>query len=184
MLIFCFLSISEAEEPADDLIEVEIKKEPIQIDTIDVESLPESQETENDDSGMFSQTTADNIKEEPLDEEMPPPPVVVREVDTTKNEVKSSIDGNVEFDEAPAAAPAPLGKIKININTPAPALPEPVAKREEEPETPTEYVEEPMKFPTPKDDDFELKPKLRGRKLTEMPPVSKGREDSALCTIM
>jgi hypothetical protein len=156
----------------------------LQIDTIDVESEPLKEDSDtNNDSGMFSQSLADNIKEEPLDEEMPPPPVVVQEVDTTKNEFKSSIDGNVEFDMAPMTAAAPLGKIKININTPAPALPEPAA-RQEEPETPTEYMEEPMKLPQPKDVDFELKPKLRGRRLTEMPPVSKGREDSALCTIM
>lgn len=158
----------------------------MQIDTIDVESEPLIEDSENNDSGMFSQNTADNIKEEPVDsleEEMPPPPVVVQEVDTTKYEFKSSMDGNVEFDMAPMAAAVPLSKIKININTPAPALPEPAAK-EEEPETPTGYMEEPMKFPLPRDEDFELKPKLKGRKLTEMPPVSKGREDSALCTIM
>jgi len=176
-------------EPEVELTEVKIKEEPMDTETILVDADKQENEGINTDSGVFSQEPDVKIKEEPVDEEeeaeAAEPPQTLPEVDTTKSEFKSSIDGNVEFEVAPsAAATAPL-KIKINITTPAPALPEPSAKREEEePETPSEYVEEPMKLLKPKEDDFELKPKLKGRRLQDMPPVMKGKEDSALCSIM
>ncbi|XP_059484388.1 uncharacterized protein LOC132201872 isoform X2 [Neocloeon triangulifer] len=153
---------SEVVEPA---AQVKIKEEPMEAEPCK-------------DSGFFSQDMAE-VKTEPVEPEEEEVPEQ-HTVDTTKMEFKSSIDGNVELQEAPAKLAAPAGKIKITITTPAPALPE-TKKEEDEPETPS--IEEPIRVAL-KETDYELKPRLKGRKLTEMPPVMKGREDSALCSIM
>ncbi|XP_046395554.1 uncharacterized protein LOC124162898 isoform X2 [Ischnura elegans] len=135
-------------------------------------------------------------------------------VDTTLNVVACSIDGNVEFeDTASVGAPVP-GRIKINISKPLvsnppqstggsseseelapPGVDDVEANKEcseegvvgeTESETKEELVDEEAQVapPPPGEGTLRLKPRLIGRKLTELPPVMKGTELSGLCSIM
>jgi hypothetical protein len=131
-------------------------------------------------------------------------------VDTTYAAVACSIDGNVKFEDSPQITSGPTpGKIKINITT----LPSTVAKESQNEgevemlqtshssdnglgpvlaEGPTECGEEAAggedvdleEPPPPGVEPVQLKPRLVGRKLTELPPVMKGTELSGLCSIM
>jgi hypothetical protein len=147
--------------------------------------------------------TEEGIAEEDVERTVPA-------VDTTYAAVACSIDGNVKFEDSPqiTSGPAP-GKIKINITT----LPSTVAKESQNEgevemlqtnhssdnghgtvlgEAPREYGEEAaggedvdlQEPPPPGVEPVQLKPRLVGRKLTELPPVMKGTELSGLCSIM
>lgn len=112
--------------------------------------------------------------------------------------VNSSLDGNVEMtNKQPAPAPAGI-KIKINLfnktpavsataslptTTPVPAPTEPVAVA---PSGPVEIPENSSELLISPSDDTALtnKPRLVGRKLTVLPPMTKGVETSGLCSIM
>ncbi|KAK2584744.1 hypothetical protein KPH14_007075 [Odynerus spinipes] len=121
------------------------------------------------------------IKEEPTEPEPDPEESIVSEpatVDTTYAAVKSSIDGNVELESAPATLPAAPSRIKINITKPLTTSKEPEEPKEKPiVETPVEEHPEPL-VPA------SIKPALQGRKLSTLPPVEKGQELSGLCSIM
>lgn len=131
-------------------------------------------------------------------------------VDTTYAAVACSIDGNVKFEDSPQLTPGPgPGKIKINITTlpsvmakesqsegdaevlptdqstdngNGPALAEATRESGEEAAGGEEVdLQEP---PPPGVEPVQLKPRLVGRKLTNLPPVTKGTELSGLCCIM
>ncbi|XP_071452534.1 uncharacterized protein Pcf11 isoform X2 [Hetaerina americana] len=135
-------------------------------------------------------------------------------VDTTLNVVACSIDGNVEFeDTASVGTPVP-GRIKINISKPLVSNPQSTAGSAEsqelappgvddveadkegsdegiigetESESKEELVDEEAQVappPPPGEGTLRLKPRLIGRKLTDLPPVMKGTELSGLCSIM
>lgn len=101
-------------------------------------------------------------------------------MDTTHAAVKSSIDGNVEFESATTTIPAAPSKIKINI-TKSLTVPKEVEEPKEKVE-PLEMTTEdtPVVPLLPKS----VKPALQGRKLSTLPPVEKGHELSGLCSIM
>ncbi|XP_065337867.1 pre-mRNA cleavage complex 2 protein Pcf11-like isoform X1 [Cloeon dipterum] len=170
--------VEDAEEDKGQLVKV--KSEPHSEDEVPEQTVKAEAEVES------TAMPEVKVKSEPMDfeEEDVAPPLVQATVDTTTSELKSSIDGNVELSDAATHVAPPAAKIKITITTPAPAPP--VKQPEEaapEAETP-EAEEDEAPMAPPRDLEFELKPRLRGRKLTEMPPVLKGREDSALCSIM
>lgn len=175
----------ETQEPME---ATEIKGEPEN----EVKTEPEEKETE----------------EGNVDEEEEP---VAPAVDTTHTAVACSIDGNVKFEDSPQMTSGPVpGKIKINImksltsvaakesqsegETEVPAAnqstddePGPVpaeANRESGEEGTGEEDVESQEPPPPGVEPVQLKPRLVGRKLTELPPVMKGTELSGLCCIM
>lgn len=184
-------------EPAVD--ETPIKEEPQEpMDTTD-DKEPESEiEIKREDI-----ETEEGLGEEDVEPTAPA-------VDTTHAAVACSIDGNVQFEDSPqiTSGPAP-GKIKINITT----LPSVVVKESQSEgevemlptnqstdngdgsllaETAREYGDEAasgedmdaQEPPPPGVEPVQLKPRLVGRKLTELPPVMKGAELSGLCSIM
>lgn len=102
-------------------------------------------------------------------------------VDTTYVAMKSSIDGNVELDSTPASIPAAPPRIKINITKPLSASKEPEENKEKEKAAVTESPEEEFAKTLVA---ASIKPSLRGRKLSNLPPVQKGQELSGLCSIM
>ncbi|XP_065336624.1 fibrous sheath CABYR-binding protein-like [Cloeon dipterum] len=170
--------VEDAEEDKGQLVKV--KSEPHSEDEVPEQTAKAEAEVES------TAMPEVKVKSEPMDfeEEDVAPPLVQATVDTTTSELKSSIDGNVVLSDAATHVAPPAAKIKITITTPAPAPP--VKQPEEaapEAETP-EAEEDEAPMAPPRDLELELKPRLRGRKLTEMPPVLKGREDSALCSIM
>ncbi|XP_066998871.2 uncharacterized protein [Anabrus simplex] len=155
-----------------------------------------------------------SIKTEPVEAEEEvglPVAEIATVVDTTHTEVACSIDGNVKFeDNVQLSIAAPLGgKIKINITKPLPASKEPQSEGEtessaaegetdteckptpsEEPSAASETMQskaperEIMEPPPPGVEPMQVKPRLVGRKLVDMPPIIKGTELSGLCTIM
>ncbi|EFN78884.1 Pre-mRNA cleavage complex 2 protein Pcf11 [Harpegnathos saltator] len=147
---------------------IKIKEEPVD----DISEQPESE--------LFEFANVD-IKEEPLDPDTDPDGTIINgpaTVDTTYVAVKSSIDGNVELDSTPATIPATPPRIKINITKPLSTNKEPEEKEKvTAPETPAEENAKPL-VPA------SVKPSLRGRKLSNLPPVEKGQELSGLCSIM
>nr|CAD7591773.1 unnamed protein product [Timema genevievae] len=118
--------------------------------------------------------------------------------DTTHVALVSSIDGNVQFEDKLqlGVASAMPGKIKINITKAVvavkelevekegPTEPEEVTETLEEEESPEEECSKQSEPPPPGVDPVCMKSSFFGRKLTECPPVSKGKDISALCSIM
>lgn len=103
------------------------------------------------------------------------------EVDTTHAAMKSSIDGNVELESAPATIPAAPSKIKINITKPLATNKEPEEQKEQKESSVPEISEVENTSPlTP----ASIKPYIKSRQLQVFPPVEKGEEMSGLCTIM
>ena len=92
--------------------------------------------------------------------------------------MKSSIDGNVELESAPATMPAASSKIKINITKLLTATREP----EEQKESPViESLEVENSHPL---SPATVKTVLKSRNLKVCPQVEKGEEMSGLCSIM
>ncbi|PSN35926.1 hypothetical protein C0J52_07167 [Blattella germanica] len=147
-------------------------------------------------------------EESMVEEEIEP----ITTADTTHTAVACTIDGNVQFEESPqlaTAGPIP-GKIKINItkSLPAASSKEPQSEGETETSVADQNVDSESgpvtteasresgeegigeeevdtgEPPPPGVEPVQLKPRLVGRKLTELPPVMKGTELSGLCSIM
>ena len=127
-------------------------------------------------------------------EEEPSEPKTVEDVclntpitDTTSAVVSCSIDGNLELAQAPTTLPTGPKRIKINISKPIVAkqsengneTPDKIVQKDDAEEAPCSSEPAP-----PGEEPLVLKPKLIGRKLTELPPKSKGTETSGLCSIM
>lgn len=130
--------------------------------------------------------------------------------DTTHTAVACSIDGNVKFEDSPKISSGPIsGKIKINITKSfasiaakepqsegavetmvtdqSPDNDDPVsteANRDSSEEAIGEENVDSQEPPPPGVEPVQLKPRLVGRKLTDLPPVMKGTELSGLCSIM
>ncbi|KAI9553963.1 hypothetical protein GHT06_019234 [Daphnia sinensis] len=108
--------------------------------------------------------------------------------------VNSSLDGNVEMsNKQPAPAPPAGIKIKINLfnksstaSTVQQVVP-PIPPSSETTLVPSASIPEnsskPL-IPTSDDNAVNNKPRLAGRKLTVLPPMTKGVETSGLCSIM
>jgi len=175
----------ETQEPTE---ATEIKEEPEN----EVKAEPEEQEAEGGN----------------VDEEVEP---VAPAADTTHTAVACSIDGNVNFEDSPQITSGPVqGKIKINIMKSLTSVAAKESQSEGETEVPTanqstddepgpvpaevnresgeegtgEEDVDSQEPPPPGVEPVQLKPRLVGRKLTELPPVMKGTELSGLCCIM
>ncbi|KZS15428.1 putative Pre-mRNA cleavage complex 2 protein Pcf11 [Daphnia magna] len=109
--------------------------------------------------------------------------------------VNSSLDGNVEMtNKQPAPAPPAGIKIKINLFNKASTIAStvqqvvpPVPPPSETASVPSANIPEnsskPL-IPTSDESTVTNKPRLAGRKLTVLPPMTKGVETSGLCSIM
>uniref|UniRef100_A0A1B6C345 CID domain-containing protein n=3 Tax=Clastoptera arizonana TaxID=38151 RepID=A0A1B6C345_9HEMI len=195
--------------------DTEEKKDKDSNSIVETEKIDEQMELGNENKGSDDQTedltTIDvedvvkNIKQEPMDEEIPdseggmkkgteeiniPEPVV----DTTHAAVECSIDGNLQFDDSPQVAISAPPKIKINITKPLSTQP-PVTTdlKEVENESSVTYpvnvfntIVETQQPPPPGEEPgpLHLKPRLLGKKLQDLPALSKGSELSGLCSIM
>lgn len=95
--------------------------------------------------------------------------------------MKSTIDGNVEFDSAALIVPTTQSKIKINITKSinSPKESKEIKENKEELKETTDETE--IFVPL---QPASIKPALRDRNLSVLPPVQKGEELSALCSIM
>lgn len=177
---------------------VDVKDDASQdVSAVDFETVVKNIKQEPADDGDLdgSETSAKNGKEDvPL-----PEPVV----DTTHVEVACSIDGNLQFEEKHQLAVSAPPKIKINITKALTAYTPRDSKESEsdvtdEVETPsttsgTSIVVPPpqtlLDQPPPPGEELTpiilpRKDRLVGKKLQELPPVSKGTELSGLCSIM
>ncbi|XP_032680257.1 uncharacterized protein LOC116848371 isoform X2 [Odontomachus brunneus] len=152
----------------------------ISFDNIKIKEEPMDDINEQPESELFEFANVE-IKEEPMDPDTDIDGTIINgpaTVDTTYVAVKSSIDGNVELDSTPATIPAAPPRIKINITKPLSTNKESEEKEKVvAPETPVEENAKPL-VPA------SIKPSLRGRKLSNLPPVEKGQELSGLCSIM
>ncbi|EZA52087.1 Pre-mRNA cleavage complex 2 protein Pcf11 [Ooceraea biroi] len=155
-------------------------------DNIKIKEEPMDDDADEQPEGEAFDFANVEVKVEPMDAEPEPEESVVSEpatVDTTYAAVKSSIDGNVELDSTPAAIPAAPSRIKINITKPLNINKEPEESKEKEKEKAAaempaeENAEKPLVAAS-------IKPSLKGRKLSNLPPVQKGQELSGLCSIM
>ncbi|XP_032785057.2 uncharacterized protein LOC116922762 isoform X4 [Daphnia magna] len=109
--------------------------------------------------------------------------------------VNSSLDGNVEMtNKQPAPAPPAGIKIKINLFNKAstiastvqqvvPPVPPPSETASVSSANIPENSSKPL-IPTSDESTVTNKPRLAGRKLTVLPPMTKGVETSGLCSIM
>lgn len=105
-------------------------------------------------------------------------PVESAVVDSTQVEVKSTIDGNVELESTASTIPATASKIKLNITKP---LNSPKESKDEKEVVEAAPEEEELTAPLV---PASIKPALRERNLSVLPPVDKGVELSALCSVM
>ena len=99
-------------------------------------------------------------------------------IDSTQVAVKSTIDGNVDLESTTSTVVTVQSKIKINITK---CLNSPKESKEikdvkEEEEVLEEENSEPLK-------PASIKPALRDKNLSVLPPIQRGEELSALCTI-
>lgn len=104
-------------------------------------------------------------------------------IDTTHNTVTSSIDGNVQLEDATQAPVIPFGGIRINISKTIPTT----TNQEKDDDKMLEDVsadEEPLPPGEEPELEYKLKPSLEGIEFTKQPPVQKGSELSGLCSIM
>lgn len=154
-----------------------------------------------------------NIKQEPLDDEIMDSEMAIKKereeidmpetiVDTTHVAVECSIDGNLQFDDSPQIAISAPPRIKINI-TKQLGTQAVVTKDSKESESDTADNEIPVSTPSlplsvlntivetqqppPPGEEpgpLHLKPRLLGKKLQDLPQLSKGTELSGLCSIM
>lgn len=108
------------------------------------------------------------------------PPVI----DTTHNTVTSSIDGNVQLDDATPAPVLPLGGIRINISKSIPSFVNQEDKASEKVLDDVSVDDEPLPPGEEPELEYKLKPSLEGVHLSRQPPVQKGSELSGLCSIM
>lgn len=168
----------------------------------------EATEIKEPENGVKTEPEEKETEEVNVDEEVEP---VALAADTTHTAVACSIDGNVKFEDSPQITSGPVpGKIKINISKsltsvavkesqsegeaevltanqstddePGP-VPAEVNRESGEEGTGEEDVDS-QEPPPPGVEPVQLKPRLVGRKLTELPPVMKGTELSGLCCIM
>lgn len=117
------------------------------------------------------------IKQEPV-EEMESPVAIV---DQTVTNLVSSIDGNIEMNDAPSLAQTTTSKIKITFNKPlaTESANEKPLIESIDPEDKIEEDPEPEPLPLkPK------KPRIAEQELKIYPTCVKGTEVSGLCTIM
>ncbi|XP_023941779.1 pre-mRNA cleavage complex 2 protein Pcf11 isoform X2 [Bicyclus anynana] len=174
----------DEEGDEDDVI---LKAEPVE------ELLVEDADT--DDETMAERATRDRnhqeefakvkVKQEPIDPD--DEPIITAEVesipptiDTTHTTVTSSIDGNVQLDDATPASAFPLGGIRINISKSIPSFITPVDDKLED----ISIDEEPLPPGEEPELVYKLKPTLEGVQFSRQPPVQKGSELSGLCSIM
>jgi hypothetical protein len=189
----------------------EVKLEP-PVDETPVKEEPqepmETAEIEEPESEVQAEPEQKETEEGIGEEDVEP---VAPAADTTHTAVACSIDGNVKFDDSPKITSGPIpGKIKINItksltsaaakepqsegevetlvtdqSTNSESDPAPTeANKESREEAAGEENVESQEPPPPGVEPLQLKPRLVGRKLIELPPVMKGTELSGLCSIM
>lgn len=185
-----FADQSEDSEDSD-IEEVQLIEEPIEEIVIpdDVNDLEEPNlETLNAEDIIAAQQEVENS---PSPEPASVEEVVDRIVDITHSTNTVSIDGNVELGDSYQAISGPT-KIKINIaknhleeKVVSPKPEEPKVQEDELSNDPIDNEQ-----PPPPGEEMitlvaaDLKPKLKERKLTAYPPVTKGTEISGLCSIM
>lgn len=102
-------------------------------------------------------------------------------IDTTHTTVLSSIDGNLQLEHAPAAAPLPAGGIRINISKTIPTF---LSNNDDKMLEDISADDEPLPPGEEPELEFKLKPSMEGIHFSRQPPVVKGNELSGLCSIM
>ncbi|KAL0879180.1 hypothetical protein ABMA27_002970 [Loxostege sticticalis] len=180
--------------------------EPVEIDEGDEDDVvfkaePVEQVVVEDDADTDDETAAERaerdrlahidfekikIKQEPVDPD--DEPIITAEeethqptIDTTHTTVLSSIDGNLQLEHAPAAAPLPAGGIRINISKTIPTF---LSNNDDKMLEDISADDEPLPPGEEPELEFKLKPSMEGIHFSRQPPVVKGNELSGLCSIM
>ncbi|CAH2263858.1 jg21590 [Pararge aegeria aegeria] len=178
-------AIDEDDGDEDDVV---LKAEPVE------QVLVEDADT--DDETVAERATRDRthqeefakikVKQEPIDPD--DEPIITAEVestpptiDTTHNTVTSSIDGNMQLDDAAPASAFPLGGIRINISKSIPSF---INNHDDKMLEDISVDEEPLPPGEEPELVYNLKPSLEGVQFSRHPPVQKGSELSGLCSIM
>jgi hypothetical protein len=186
-------------------IEPPVDETPVKEETLEPMETTEIKEPESE---LKAEPEQKETEEGIGDDDVEP---IAPAADTTHAAVACSIDGNVKFEDSPKITSGPIsGKIKINITKSLTSVAAKESQSEGEVETlvadqstdnesdpvPTEANRESKEEatsdenvdsqepPPPGVESVQLKPRLVGRKLTELPPVMKGTELSGLCSIM
>lgn len=165
---------TEGEKEKEKEDEEEKEKEPSEENKEDVEK----DNLNNSDELLTSEEQKDLCQE--MDETLP---TIQPLPDTTLAAVASSIDGNVQYDAEPTLT-APTTKIKINISKPLPTPSENIVSGSGESESDKAELSESDDVPLPPPEPKLVKEKMQGRTFIELPPVTKDRELSGLCSIM
>jgi hypothetical protein len=191
------LKVVKLELPVDENLVKEDTQEPM-----------ESAEIKEPESELNAEAGEKETEEGIGDDDVEP---IAPAADTTHTAVACSIDGNVKFEDSPKITSGPVpGKIKINITKTLPSVVSKELQSEGEVESfvtdqSTNNESDPVRTednrvsreaavgeenmdsqepPPPGVEPVQLKPRLVGRKLIELPPVMKGTELSGLCSIM
>ncbi|CAH0719314.1 unnamed protein product, partial [Brenthis ino] len=179
------VEIDEGEE--DDVV---LKAEPVE--QVVVEDADTDDETAAERATRDKRAEIDfaniKVKQEPIDPD--DEPIITAEVesipptiDTTHNTVTSSIDGNVQLEDATQTPVIPFGGIRINISKTISTT----TNQEKEDDKMLEDVSADEELLPPGEEpelEYKLKPSLEGIEFTKQPPVQKGSELSGLCSIM
>ncbi|XP_064074562.1 pre-mRNA cleavage complex 2 protein Pcf11 isoform X1 [Vanessa tameamea] len=179
------LEIDEGDE--DDVV---LKAEPVE--QVVVEDVDTDDETAAERASRDQKAEVDfaniKIKQEPVDPD--DEPIITAEVESIMpptidtaphNTVMSSIDGNMQLEDATSAPVFPLGGIRINISKSIPSF---VNNQEEKILEDVSVDDEPLPPGEEPELEYKLKPSLEGVHLSRQPPVQKGSELSGLCSIM
>ncbi|XP_069362227.1 pre-mRNA cleavage complex 2 protein Pcf11 [Maniola hyperantus] len=179
-------AIDEGDE--DDVV---LKAEPVeQVLVEDADTDDETQaERDTRDRTHQEEYAKVKVKQEPIDPD--DEPIITAEVEsvpvtidtTTHTTVTSSIDGNVQLDDAAPAPAFPLGGIRINISKSIPSFITPTQDSDKMLDD-ISIDEEPLPPGEEPELEYKLKPALEGVQFSRQPPVQKGSELSGLCSIM
>ncbi|XP_032523087.2 pre-mRNA cleavage complex 2 protein Pcf11 isoform X1 [Danaus plexippus] len=177
----------EADDGDDDVV---LNAEPVeQLEVDDGDTDDETTETRRQRDHLAQVDFANiKIKQEPIDPD--DEPIITAEVesipptiDTTHTTVTSSIDGNVQLDDATLTPALPIGGIRINISKTITSF----ATNQDSPDKSLEDIsteDEPLPPGEEPEMEYELKPSMKDVKFSRQPPVQKGSELSGLCSIM
>ncbi|XP_045529689.1 pre-mRNA cleavage complex 2 protein Pcf11 isoform X1 [Pieris brassicae] len=181
------VEIQEVDDGDEDdvLLKVEPVEQVVVEDDADTDEETQVERTKRDELAAIDFANI-KIKQEPVDPDDEPiitadletPPVTI---ETTHTTVTSSIDGNVQLDDATAAPALPIGGIRININKVVTSF---ISPQEDKMLEDISADDEPLPPGEEPELEYKLKPELENVQFSRQPPLQRGNELSGLCSIM
>ncbi|CAK1542774.1 unnamed protein product [Leptosia nina] len=183
------VEINELDDDGDEddvLLKVEPVEQVVVEDDADTDDETQAERTKRDELAAIDFANI-KIKQEPIDPDDEP---IIAEVETvapavtietTHTTVTSSIDGNVQLDDATTAPSLPFGGIRININKTVSSF---ISSSDEKVLEDISADDEPLPPGEEPELEYKLKPQLECIQFSRQPPVQRGNELSGLCSIM